>query len=246
VVASDFDEATPEGEAYTAHLYEADLPLQSTVSADSLRVTPTDPSVRLELNGIGLLDPTGAVQSLDLADRDGLQRVNQQVIRNTRALPRAFVIPLTQAFSPARHPGLTATQLVASPDVDLHTMVLIENDPNTPAAPSGSVGIVPATRVEDVGPNAVRVTASAESPSYLVLDDFYHRGWTARVDGQPARVFIANALFRAVALEPGPHVIEFRFEPLSHLLGAAISAVSLLVVLGALAWALILRRTLRT
>jgi hypothetical protein len=59
-------------------------------------------------------------------------------------------------------------------------------------------------------------------------------------------VFIANALFRAVALEPGPHVIEFHFEPLSHLLGAAISAVSLLVVLGALTWALILRRTLRT
>jgi uncharacterized membrane protein YfhO len=67
-----------------------------------------------------------------------------------------------------------------------------------------------------------------------VLDDFYHRGWTARVDGQPARVLIANALFRAVAIEPGTHTVEFRFEPLSHMLGAVVSAISLLVVVGAI------------
>ena len=74
--------------------------------------------------------------------------------------------------------------------------------------------------------------------SYLVLDDFYHRGWTARVDGQSTKVFIANALFRAVAIEPGVHEIEFRFEPVSHLLGAVISAISVLVVLTLIVWGL--------
>ena len=97
---------------------------------------------------------------------------------------------------------------------------------------------VPATRVEDLGPNGVRIVATAEAPSYVILDDFYHRGWTARVDGQPVRVFIANALFRAVAIEPGTHTIEFRFEPLSHLIGLAISAASLLVALLVIGWGL--------
>src|SRR5207237_10454772 len=103
-------------------------------------------------------------------------------------------------------------------------------------APSGSEPAVAAERIEDLGPNAVRVSASASAPSYLVLSDFYHRGWTARVDGQPARVFIANALFRAVALEPGAHQVEFRFEPISHLVGAAISGVSLVVAVLVIAW----------
>jgi uncharacterized membrane protein YfhO len=84
----------------------------------------------------------------------------------------------------------------------------------------------------------VRVAANADAPSYLVLDDFYHRGWTARVDGQPAHVFIANALFRAVAIDAGSHVVEFRFEPLSHLIGAVVSAMSLLLVGIAIAWGL--------
>jgi uncharacterized membrane protein YfhO len=69
-----------------------------------------------------------------------------------------------------------------------------------------------------------------------VLDDFYHRGWTARVDGEPAHVYIANALFRAVAIEAGTHVVEFRFEPLSLLIGAAISVVSLFAAAIAVVW----------
>jgi hypothetical protein len=158
------------------------------------------------------------------------------VLGDAHALPRAYLLPKAQAFSPARHPDLTATQLVASPDVDLHTMVLIENDPTTPQAPHGTQAAVAASQIEDVGPNVVRVTATAGSPSYLVLEDFFHRGWTAHVDGEPARVFIANALFRAVALEPGAHEVEFRFEPLSHLAGAAISAVSVLGALLIIAW----------
>jgi Bacterial membrane protein YfhO len=233
--ALDFEETTPEGEDYMAHLYQADIVLPTAVSVDSLSITPIDPSVRVELYGIAPIDALGGVHSLDLANRDGMQRVTDGMLENSRALPRAYTLPMSQAFSPARHPGLTTTQLVDSPDVDLHTMVLIENDPDAPAAPTGSVSAVAATQVEDLGPNAVRVTATADSPSYLVLADFYHRGWTAHVDGQPAKVFIANALFRAVAIGPGSHVVEFRFEPLSHLVGAAISAVSLVVVCVAIA-----------
>ncbi len=235
-VALDFEEATPEGEAYIAHLYRADLPVSG--SPQTITIVPTDPKVLVEIHGIALINSAEAIHSLDLSNRDGLSRVNDMVLRNRLALPRAFVMPRAQAFSPARHAGLTATQLVASPDVNLHSMLLVEGDPNTPSEPSGAQAAIAATSVQDLGPNVVRVTATAAVPSYLVLDDFYHRGWTARVDGQPSRVFIANALFRAVALEPGVHEIEFRFEPLSQLIGAVVSAISLLVVLTLIAWGL--------
>jgi Bacterial membrane protein YfhO len=235
-VAFDFDEATPEGEAYVGHLYQADLSLAAAEDVGSMAIAATDPSVLVDIYGIGLIDANGEVHSLDLGERDGFQRINDLLMRNADALPRAYMLPRSQAFSPARHPGLTATQLVISPDVDLHTMVLVENDPETPATPSGTEPVVAADRIEDLGPNAVRVSATASVPSYLVLSDFYHRGWTARVDGQPSRVFIANALFQAVGLEPGTHQVEFRFSPLSHVVGAAISGVGLLVALVAIVW----------
>jgi hypothetical protein len=236
-VAFDFEETTPEGEDYTAHLYEADVTFSAPTSGATLTFAPTDPSVQVEIYGLGVVDASGRVTSLGLADREGMQRVSDGVLANSRALPRAYVLPRTQGFSPARHPGLTATQLATSPDMDPHTMVLVENDPEAPDAPdvASPRPAVAAASVEDVGPNVVRVTASAQAPSYVVLDDFYHRGWTARVDGQPTRVFIANALFRAVAMDAGTHVVEFRFEPLSHVIGAALSALSLLVVVAAVA-----------
>jgi hypothetical protein len=233
-LALDFEEATPEGEAYTGHLYLADLPLSQGSGVHSLTIAPVDPSVLVEIHGVALIDVNGAAHSLDLAHREGFSRLSDQVIRNTNALPRAYVLPKTQAFSPTRHPGLTATQLVASPDTDLHSMVLIEGDPSAAEEPRGSAQVV-AAQDEELGPNAVRVTARVDEPSYVVLDDFYQRGWTARIDGQPARVLIVNALFRGVSVEAGAHEIEFRFEPQSLLIGAIISAISLLGVLAALA-----------
>jgi hypothetical protein len=232
-VALDFEEATPEGEDYIAHLYEATFALPSATPIQWITIAPLDPKVLVEIHGIAMVDASGVAHSLDLSHRAGLRRLSDQVIENTRALPRAYVLPRAQAFSPARHPGLTATQLVASPDVDLHSMLLVENDPNTAAEPSGTSLIAPAV-VDDQGPNVVRITAIAQQPSYLVLNDFYQRGWTAQVDGQPARVFIASALFRAVAIEPGPHVIEFRFEPQSLLIGGVVSAISVVIVLASI------------
>jgi hypothetical protein len=248
-VALDFEETTPQGEDYIAHLYQADLavPLEP---GDTVTFTPTNPAVQVEIDGLGAIDGSGEVTSLSLADRDGLRPIvgqpdeqppDGQLLQNTHALPRAYVLPRAQAFSPARHPELTPTQLVASPDVDLHRMALIENDPSVGAAPGGDQTVLPATRVEDLGPNEVRIEVTATGPSYLVLDDYYHRGWTAHVDRQPARIFVANALFRAVPIEAGPHVVDFRFEPLSQLVGGVVSVLCLLVVLGAIVWSL--RRT---
>jgi hypothetical protein len=239
-VAFDFEETTPQGEDYIAHLYEANFEVPLEPGA-ALTFTPTNPSVHVEIDGLGVIDASGGVTSLDLGNRDGMNRLDGRRIRNSNALPRAYVLPRAQAFSTARHPDQTATQIVAGPDMDVHRMVLIENDPSLAASPSGTQLAAPALRVDDIGPNEVQVMAAADGPSYLVLNDFFHRGWTARVDGQPAKVFIANALFRGVAIDAGTHVVDFRFEPLSHLVGGLVSVLCLLAVLGAMIWGLRVR-----
>ena len=89
----------------------------------------------------------------------------------------------------------------------------------------------PAAKVTDLSSDHVRVDAPDGPGGFLVLTDLYHRGWRARVDGQPTPVYLANFLFRAVYLPPGPHVVDFVFEPLSLRLGLAISVGALLFAL---------------
>jgi uncharacterized membrane protein YfhO len=56
-----------------------------------------------------------------------------------------------------------------------------------------------------------------------VVTEGYDPGWRAWVDGGPAPVWRANAIFRAVAVREGDHVVEMRYRPPSVAWGAAAS-----------------------
>jgi uncharacterized membrane protein YfhO len=57
-----------------------------------------------------------------------------------------------------------------------------------------------------------------------------------RIDGAPARLWRANHAFRAVALPPGEHQVQMRYEPVSLRIGLALSGASLLVGMTFVAW----------
>ncbi|MEW6074105.1 MAG: hypothetical protein AB1726_16100, partial [Planctomycetota bacterium] len=109
-----------------------------------------------------------------------------------------------------------------------------------PAAPfaTASVG-------EPVWTNStVRVRAELDGDGLLVLTDQAFPGWRVFVDGVERELLTADLIFRAVALEAGAHEIEFRYDPLSIRLGAALSALAGLGIL-ALAIAGMARRPRR-
>jgi uncharacterized membrane protein YfhO len=86
----------------------------------------------------------------------------------------------------------------------------------------------PAATITDLTSDRIRIETPDGPGGFLVLTDLYHRGWRARVDGQPAPVYLANFLFRAVSLPPGPHTVDLVFDPLSIRVGLAISVATLL------------------
>jgi uncharacterized membrane protein YfhO len=63
----------------------------------------------------------------------------------------------------------------------------------------------------------------------LVLSDVDYPGWQARVDGQPAPVYRADYLLRAVPVEAGRHRIEVYYDPPLFKVGLAITILTLLV-----------------
>ncbi len=97
----------------------------------------------------------------------------------------------------------------------------------TPAGPCRSAGEVAVDRYE---PERVVLSARADQQSVLVLTDAWYPGWKVRVDGKPAPVLRVDHALRGVALPPGSHRVEFEFRPAVLPAGAAVSALSLLLL----------------
>jgi hypothetical protein len=126
------------------------------------------------------------------------------------------------------------------PRFDPSKSVLVTERPPPPAGMPGPGVPASATFVED-GLNRVIVRAGLPADGYLVLLDTYNPDWTVEVDGAAAPLMRVNALFRAVHLNPGTHLVTFSYRPSKLYLGASISTVTAL----ALALACLLERRRR-
>jgi hypothetical protein len=95
----------------------------------------------------------------------------------------------------------------------------------------------------------VVVEAHPQAPAgaWLFLADTHSTAWRVYVDGAQRPLRLANALFRAVAVPAGAHVVEFRYEPEPLRRGAAISLATGVAVLiaAALNGAVAIRGALR-
>lgn len=86
----------------------------------------------------------------------------------------------------------------------------------------------------DMSATEVEQTLTACAAGAVVLADSWYPGWSVEVDGQPAEALRAWGFLRAVRVGPGEHRISWRYQPASFRLGAAISAMALLGLLGVL------------
>jgi hypothetical protein len=107
-----------------------------------------------------------------------------------------------------------------------HIVLLAESAPTAwgrRGAPQPASG-----RVVSETANRVVVTATVPAGGgYLLVLDSYAPGWRVAVDGSTASIVRANALFRAVRLVPGSHLVVFTYLPLPFLAGTGISLASL-------------------
>jgi hypothetical protein len=98
-------------------------------------------------------------------------------------------------------------------------------------------GVMPGTpdaeTVELVGydDDDVRLHAIVRTGALLVTSELAYPGWQAIVDGRPTSIYTVNGGFRAVVLEPGRHVVHFRYRPVTQTVGLAVGAGAALVLL---------------
>jgi hypothetical protein len=116
---------------------------------------------------------------------------------------------------------------------DADSTVMLER-PAPAAAGSPGASTAPSARITTDADQEVAIDAAAGAEGgYLVLKDTFDPAWHVEVDGQPAALLRANALYRAVHISPGPHRIRFRYRPIVlyvWLIFSSVTALTLMVV----------------
>jgi hypothetical protein len=149
-----------------------------------------------------------------------------RIYLNEGYFPRAYVVG--QALSAAD----AAEALALAQTVDLRDMVVLEVGNRPP--PVWQTAVSPASQVAIVeyAPNRVKLQADLEDAAFVVLADVYYPGWRATIDGQPTPLYRANSLVRALYVPAGRHAINLTFLPLDFAAGAALSLLTLLIIVG--------------
>lgn len=148
---------------------------------------------------------------------------------NTTVLPRAFIVHRSEVIP---SPEAVLERLL-SEDFDPSQTVILE----APSPDLDQQGLPPASdlhgaQITSYSPHRVVIEADLEADGFLVLSDTYYPGWRAFVDGQEREIYQADYLFRAIFLEQGRHVVEFRYSPPFVRIGLAILLVNLAAFCG--------------
>jgi hypothetical protein len=107
--------------------------------------------------------------------------------------------------------------------------------PPTPPPPEATP-LTPAITVTEPTPEHLIIELGPHPAGYLVLSEIFYPGWRATSEGEALPVHRADAILRAVPLEPRHTRVDLVFAPPSVRWGAALTGLSLLLVAAGLRW----------
>jgi Bacterial membrane protein YfhO len=232
----DLSAALPNG-AHQVNLYYTAFPLPDRPSIARVEFRQLSRLGRLQVFGFGLFNQDRRLVA-QFYDREKYRTVFQEpgviVQENRAAFPRAFAVPGAVVVET---PNDAMELLVHGPLQPRQQVVLEQSEIDGEVSPAAglprpapladplgaSYGDV---QIQDYGDQVVAIRAVTDG-GYLVLTDAYYPGWRVYVDGQETRLLHADYLFRGARLEPGEHLVLFRYMPESYEMGAQISRIAL-------------------
>ncbi|MEW6609415.1 MAG: YfhO family protein [bacterium] len=150
------------------------------------------------------------------------------IYENLSCLPRAFLIPQAKVIKEEAK----ILEELTNPKFDSRKEVIIEQEISSQGSNSE---VKPQlnrwTKIINYEFNNVTIAVSSPTNSFLFLSDTYYPGWKVFVDGDEREIYCANFAFRVVYLSPGNHLIEFKYIPMSLIIGGIITIITLFVSL---------------
>lgn len=242
-LATPYDTVWIGGEqGYAAYRFKTLLKLDSAASVIRVELANVSQIARLAIYG-GVLMNSRTQHTVPLVTSycDAWQPVYEQnltlILRNARVLPRAWLVGEAEAVdgedSLRRIRGESATEF------DPRRTALLEVPPEElPQLPGGVVAPNSDARITRYEANRLQIETSAPTATVLVVSEMFYPGWLASVDGQPARISVADYLLRGIALPAGKHSVEMHYTAPAARTGAIVSGFTLCLIagLGIYAW----------
>lgn len=88
------------------------------------------------------------------------------------------------------------------------------------------------------GNNTIALEVKAAADGVLILSEVAYPGWRVFVNGKRVPMVRADYILRAVCVPAGTHQVTFSFVPASLIVGATITGLTLLLIIGSAIWRL--------
>lgn len=151
------------------------------------------------------------------------------IFENTRALPRAWLAREAQVLTdPEILDVIRKGKLPDGRRWEPERVALVESLLDFRSNATDGAGSAEVIIHE---PNRVTVKTKSAAPAILVLSENHYPGWRAYVDGSAVETLRVNYNLRGITLPAGEHSVEFVYRPKSALIGAAISILTLIMLL---------------
>ena len=79
--------------------------------------------------------------------------------------------------------------------------------------------------------NALTYEVNSPSGGVVVFSEIYYPGWEATVDGISVKIACADYILRSIKVDPGKHIVEFKFDPKSLHLTEIIAKIALVMMM---------------
>jgi hypothetical protein len=142
-------------------------------------------------------------------------------------LPRVRAVTNFRVVGRDQDPIAAVSEVGATDPAWLDTGVVVEQDLSVVATRADDGQARARLLRRDTNLLEVRVTST--SGTILTIGERFDEGWRASVDGDAAAIVRANALFQAVVVPPGDHVVTFRYRTPYLGLGLVLTLVGLLI-----------------
>ncbi len=126
-------------------------------------------------------------------------------------------------------------RVVVDPDP---ASALARVDPATTVCLTSAVDVEPgapgSATIQEDRPGRIRVVTESSGRRFLMVNEAWHPGWRAELDGRVAEVIACDGDYLGVPVAGGRHEVVFRFDPASHRRGrwASIGSLAALVLIG--------------
>jgi len=141
-----------------------------------------------------------------------------KVYENPRAFPRAWLVHNTLV---ERTP-LELLKRLDAPGTDPRRVALLLAPLDTPLDPAAETANEQ-VRIGRYEANRMDLSVHAGGRALLVLSENDYPGWSARVNGLPARIWKVDGFLRGIVVPPGDSQISLRYRPASISIGAALT-----------------------